>query len=84
MISGLQFDITLLVVNGKPYSGGGTFNPYVTEGNPVHPNDVRATGSNETCRVYNIYDLAGNAAEHTAERISDPGKMWDGTVVDRR
>ena len=84
LISGPQWDIVLKVVNGKPYSGGGNFGVSSTLGNPVHQNDVRAAGANEACRVFNIYDLAGNAGEITAERIWDPGYFWHATPVCRR
>lgn len=64
LCSGIQWDMVMSTVNGKD-----GYN--VEEMNEErHLGEKRKTGQNPKDKVYNIYDLEGNAAEYVAEKIS--------------
>ena len=70
LCSGIQWDITMEFVNGKPDGMGEIFN--VEEFNSNRHNDIfeASTGENEADKVCNIYDLEGNCVEYVAEKTN--------------
>lgn len=84
LCSGIQWDVIMGTINGKLDGTGDYF--YVEEydldrhkGSDI---EVTNTGINEADRVYNIYDLEGNAGEFVAER-SDYLSGIPGTYIFR-
>lgn len=84
LCSGIQWDVVMGTINGKLDGTGDYF--YVAEydldrhkGSDI---GVTNTGINEADRVYNIYDLEGNAGEFVAER-SDYLSGISGTYIFR-
>lgn len=81
LCSGIQWDIIMKTIDGKLDGKGNTYNvtSYNTSRHKGSSVGVTNTGINEADRVYNIYDLEGNAGEFVAER-TDYSSWLDPTL----
>ena len=67
LISGVQWDVVMGVIDGKKDEEGNVFD-VETALDIRHTQFFEKSGQNETDKVYNIYDLEGNYIEIVAEK----------------
>ena len=70
LISGIQWDMTMLFISSKPRVDGTnkTYDVTKVDSSRHVGSSVTIAGNNEADRVCNIYDLEGNANEYVAEK----------------
>ncbi len=70
LISGIQWDMTMLFISSKPRVDGTnkTYDVTKVDSSRHVGSSVTIAGNNEADRVCNIYDLEGNAWEYVAEK----------------
>ena len=81
LCSGIQWDVIMATINGKTDGNNQVVDVTVTNEDRHLGGSVGTveTGKNPVDKIYNIYDLEGNACEYVAER-SDYSTKWPEVV----